>query len=172
MKHIATVLLLTLLVSGCASSRQPAGVLHRRSQAQRLTAAVQLLEKGDTREATNMLAAICAEPPTPGVTDEALFRLALLQLGSETEKDGPHSAHQAVDRLQREYPTSPWSKQAAPLLELLASTSDLQRTNRNLKALNLALSQQNEGLTRESNELRERLERLKHLDLELEDKSR
>jgi hypothetical protein len=172
MKRLAALMLLTTLATGCASARKAVGVPYGQSQGRKLTAAVQLLERGDTREATNTLAAICAEPGVQGVTDEALFRLALLRLGSDTEKDGPPSARETAERLQREYPTSAWSRQAAPLLELLASTSDLLRANHNLKSLNLSLSQENEGLTREGNELRERLEKLKHLDLELEDKSR
>ena len=172
MKHMTTLILLTVLLTGCASSPKPAGLPDGRRQGRRLAAAVELLKKGDAQEATNVLAAICAEPGVPGVTDEALFRLALLRLGSETEVDEPDSARQAVERLQREYPASPWSRQAAPFLDLLASTSDLLRANRSLKSLNLSLSQENEKLTAEDNELRERLERLKHLDLELEDKNR
>jgi hypothetical protein len=172
MRHLTAFILLTILVTGCASSLRPAGVLHGQRQERKLTSAVRLLEKGETREATNLLAAICAEPGVPGVTDEALFRLTLLRLGSETDKEWPRSARQTVERLQREYPASPWSRQTAPLLELLASTGDLLRANHNLKSLNLSLSQEIERLTRESNELRERLEKLKHLDLELEDKSR
>ena len=172
MKHMTAFILLAVLVTGCASSSKLAGTPNGQAQERTLTAAVQLLEKGDTGEAAKMLAAICAEPGVPGVTDEALFRLALLRLGSETETERPDSARQTMERLQTEYPASPWSKQAAPLLDLLTSESDLVRANRNLKSLNLSLDQEIERLTREGNALRERLEKLKHLDLELEDKSR
>lgn len=172
MKHTITFLLLAVLVTGCASSHKSAGVPPGPSSRVRLTVAVRLLEEGDTTEATSMLASICAEPGVPGVTDEALFRFTLLRLGKETDKDEFPSARQALERLQQDYPASPWSRQAAPLLELLVSTSDMSRTNRNLKSLNLSLSQENERLTRESRELRETLEKLKHLDLELEGKGR
>ncbi len=53
---------------------------------------------GDTREATSLLAAICAEPGVPGVTDEALFRLALLRLGSARRR-----------RRSRIPPARPWN---------------------------------------------------------------
>jgi hypothetical protein len=172
MKHLTTFLLLTMLVAGCASSRKPASVPYAQSQERRLAGAVQALAKGDTAEAAEVLADICAAPGVPGVTDEALFRLTLLRLGSQAEDEGPQSARRTVERLQREYPASAWSRQAAPLRELMISMSDLLRASRNLKSLNQSLSQEKEELLRESKELKERLEKLKHLDLELEDKSR
>jgi hypothetical protein len=119
------------------------------------------------------------EPAVPGVTDEALFRLSLVQMGSATEVEGLRSARQTMERLRREYPTSSWSKQAAPLLALMTTQSEQQRTSRELlrakvevETLNLSLGAENKRLTLERDELREKLDRLKGLDLELEDKSR
>ena len=172
MRLIAFFMALALLVPGCAGSRKPGQASDRETPERRLAAAVEALEKGDVGEATTMLAAISAEPGVPGVTDEALFRLALLQLGAEAQTAGPPSARQTLERLQSDYPASPWSKQAAPLLPLLVSASDALRANRDLKALNLSLRQEIDKLTLEGNELRARLEKLKHLDLELEGKSR
>jgi hypothetical protein len=169
MKNVTASMLLAILVAGCASSPRSAGVSYRQAQGRRLAAAVALLEKGEPGEAGNLLASVCAEPGVPGVTDEALFRLALLRLKTETEDE---AARQTVERLQKEYPTSPWSRQAAPLLELLASQRELLRANSNLKSQNLSLSQEKAELTRERDELRARLEKLKNLDLELEKKSR
>jgi hypothetical protein len=172
MRQATTFLVLMLLMAGCAASRRSAGTSPRQRLERTLAAAVQRLEVGATGEATNMLAAVCAEPGVPGVTDEALLRLALLRLRSETHDDAPDSARQALERLQSEYPASPWSRQAAPLLDLLVSDSELRRANRNLRSLNSSLSRENDELTRQGNELQERLDRLKSLDLELENKGR
>jgi hypothetical protein len=169
-------MLLASLVAGCASSRKPVEqtpveLPYSQRQEAKLAAAVLLLGMGNASEAESVLVSVCEEPGVPGVTDEALFRLAIFRLGA-TETEGSGAARQIVERLQREYPASVWGRQAAPLLKLLASTSDLRRANSDLQSLNLSLSKVNEELTRERNELRETLEKLKHLDLELEDKSR
>ena len=68
-------------------------------------------------------------------------------------------------RLKKEYPASPWTVQATPLLELIGVAEELRHQNRNFKAAN-------QSLTKEINELNKNLEQLKHLDLELEQKSR
>jgi hypothetical protein len=137
-----------------------------------MAAAMQLLDREDSRGAMNLLAAICAEPGVPGVTDEAFFRLALVQLESANGTEEPHPARQTLERLQLQYPASSWSRQAQPILELLAAQSGLRRANRDLETLNLSLVEQNRHLTRERNELREKLDKLKNLDLELESKGR
>jgi uncharacterized protein YceK len=179
MKHLSVLLLLTILLAGCASTRPPTRIAYGQRQAQRLAAAAQLLARDETRGATNLLTSICMEPAVPGVTDEALFRLSLVQMGSATEVEGLRSARQTMERLRREYPTSSWSKQAAPLLALMTTQSEQQRTSRELlrakvevETLNLSLGAENKRLTLERDELREKLDRLKGLDLELEDKSR
>ncbi len=170
MRRIVVAIVSALLVLGCAAGPKPKGPSDSGSPERRLADAVALLAGGRTGEATTLLAEITAGPGVPGVTDEAWFRLALLRLGAES--DATASGRQMLERLQSEYPDSPWSKQAASLVALLASTTESQRANRELKSQNANLRQEVEKLTREGDELRKRLEKLKHLDLELEGKSR
>ncbi len=172
MRQLTAFMLLMILLAGCASTRRPVRISYSQRQSDRLAAAMQLLGREDSRGAMNLLAAICAEPGVPGVTDEAFFRLALVQLGSANETEEPHPARQTLERLQKEYPTSSWSRQAPSILALLTAQSDLRRANRDLETLNLSLGEQNRHLTRERNELREKLDKLKNLDLELESKGR
>ncbi len=172
MRQMTSFLWLAIAVTGCASSRPPAGMPYSELQRQKLSAAVRILEAGDVTEAGNMLATICEETAVPGVTDEALFQLALLRLRFEAEKDEPDSARPMLERLRDEFPASVWTRQAVALLGLMESRNALLRANHDLKIQNLSLSSENEALSREAKELLERLERLKSLDVELERRSR
>lgn len=172
MRNLATLFTLSLLLAGCTPLQKPGGILYGQAQERKLAAAVQKLEQGDVKGATELLEALSSEPAVPGITDEALFRLSLLYLKPALEKEGVQTTQQALERLRREFPASPWTRQAAPLTELLTATADLQRNNRNLKTLNISLTRENKELGRENRELRQNIEKLKHLDLELEQKSK
>jgi hypothetical protein len=116
-----------------------------------------------------------------GVTDEALFRLSLLYLGNGLVNDREfiQLAQLNIDRLRKEYPSSPWTGMARPVQELLDDVVELRRQNQNTKNQNQTLSKENQGLTKENQtlskenqELKENIEKLKRLDLELEQKRR
>ena len=55
-------------------------------QERRFAGALQFLMQGKEREAEGLLEQVVAGQALPGVTDEALFRLALLHLRDEGEK--------------------------------------------------------------------------------------
>lgn len=165
MKQLLTTIILAVHLTGCAALQKPGGLLYGHGQEQKLTAAVQQLRDGNLKTATSLLAAICAEPGVAGVTDEALFRLGLLYLRTPSESNDAPVVQHTFERLQREYPASPWTRQAAPLIRLLSTINETQRQNHSLKALNLSL-------TRENRELRQSMEKLKHLDMELENKNK
>jgi hypothetical protein len=136
----------------------------------KLARAIESLRRGNPAFATGLLEEVCAEPALSGVTDEALFRLALLTIDSEPTKEEIAETLLYLDRLRKEYPDSPWTAQAAPLGDLLTDlaqklrkTEELRRQVKSVKELNLSLS-------RENKELRLNIERLKNLDLELERK--
>jgi predicted RNase H-like nuclease (RuvC/YqgF family) len=137
----------------------------RRTLSTKLEQATDQLAKGDSAAAAKTLTAICSGSALAGVTDEALFRLALLSLRPNAEKPTTRHARHLLQRLRREYPASPWTVQAAPLTELIGVDEDLRRQNKNLKT-------SNQSLAREIKELTKSLEQLKHLDLELEQKTR
>src|SRR6185369_10983548 len=91
---------------------------------------------------------VCDAPPVIGVTDEALFRLALLHLGDEGSK-GAVRAQALLERLREEFPQSSWTHQAAPLATYLAGAKtlrDRQRELKTLRDLNLSLSRDNREL--------------------------
>jgi hypothetical protein len=166
---IALVAASCLAASGCASFRSQDFVV-RFSQGQKLSQAIDSLEKGNPYNATRLLREICAAKGVAGVTDEALFRLALLSIDAEPDRNNLSAPLKFLDRLQKEYPNSPWTAQATPLADFLEEHSDklqraqeLRRQVRSYKDLNLSLA-------RENKELRQSIERLKNLDLELERK--
>ncbi len=156
-----------VLFSGCATpgKSDTAGFLQRYSASNRLAEAVELLSKGDAPGAAKLLDGISRGGAMPGVTDEALFRLALLSLRAGGETPASAQGRRLLRRLKKEYPASPWTLQAASLVELIGVADELKRQNRNLKGVN-------QSLTREIGDLNRNLERLKHLDLELEQKVR
>jgi hypothetical protein len=176
MKRIPAILLVLALLSACAST---GGKGQRPNASRQLAQAVALLDKGDAAGATRLLSAVCSEPPEPHVTDEALFRLALLTLKPAPERSASARGPQLLKRLKREYPGSPWTVQAAPLMELIDQAEELRHQNRNLKAANQSLkgesgeqSRKIEQLNKKIDQLNHNIEQLKHLDLELEQKRR
>jgi len=134
-------------------------------QERRLAGALEFLRAGNEPAARTLLAKVVEGPAYNGVTDEALFRLSLLYLRDEAGK-GAVRALELLERLNHEFPRSAWTHQAAPLAEYLAGVRtlrDRQREVKTLKELNLSLS-------RDNREMRQSIERLKSLDLELEKK--
>jgi uncharacterized protein YceK len=153
-KAILLILLLAGL-SGCASLRSgEGGIMQRYSQSRRLSAAREMLAAGDRSGAARELTAIIEGGSGAGVTDEALFRLALLSLRLPAEREGNLHGLQLLRRLKKEYPASPWTVQSSHLLELLSGVEELRRQNKNLKG--------------EVNELNRNIDQLKRLDQELE----
>ncbi len=160
------LLILLVFIGGCAYlSPGEGGIAHRFSQSRELSRAVDLLGSNDREGAAKVLAAICDGAGVPGITDEALFRLALLSLRPATDREGELHALQLLKRLKKEYPSSPWTAQSGQLADLLSSAEELRRQNRNLRSTN-------QSLTNEVNELTKTIEQLKRLDLELEKQRR
>lgn len=180
MKKYILIIMLASLMGGCASRTRE--LYYRFGQERKLSRAVTLLEKGETAPAEQALAAISAEPIAPGVTDEALFRLSLLQLGTAMESGDMAAIEKDLGNLVKTYPTSSWTPLAASLIEFFAATEDARkqdqklqtRENRKLKEQILALTKelralkaQNQSLTKENSDLREIMEKLKTLELDL-----
>ena len=150
-------------MSSLASTPAEASVV--REQERRFAGALEFLRAGREQEARDLLEQVVEGPQRSGVTDEALFRLSLLYLRDDGGK-GTTKAQEALERLQTGFPRSIWSQQAAPLDAYLAGIKalrDRQREVKTLKELNLSLS-------RDNREMRQSIERLKSLDLELEKK--
>lgn len=170
----ATILLTALLLflSGCASFPGLEGALQRSPQSKSLARAQELLESGDRSGAVRELTAVTDARGVPGVTDEALFRLALLTVHPAADTNGNLSALNLLKRLKREYPASRWTVQSGQLLELLAGAEELQRQVKSLKSQNQSLKSQNQALGSEINELNRNINQLKQLDQELEKRRR
>jgi hypothetical protein len=153
----------TVSVTGVAAA--PAEASAVRDQERRFAGALVFLRAGKEQEARDLLELVVAAPPRSGMTDEALFRLSLLYLPDDSAK-GTERTQELLKRLIDEFPRSIWAHQAAPLAAYLTGVRtlrDKQREVRTLKELNLSLS-------RDNREMRQSIERLKNLDMELEKK--
>jgi hypothetical protein len=166
---ISIIIALTDL-SGCATTKKTD--LYEQEQRRKLILARVLLEDNRISAAKKILAAISDEKGVSGVTDEALFRLALLNLEPGEQKIFTNKAGRNLEKLLKAYPSSPWKPHAATLKGIidaydlsLEEKAELEKTIRNLKNSNLSLG-------KEIRELRQDLEKLKKLDLELERKKR
>lgn len=160
---------LVLLVSGCATLVKKSGPLPGAAyiEERNFAFALQYLRSGNETAARDLFERTVDAPPLIGVTDEALFRLALLNLRDEGGKGEPR-ARALLNRLIHEFPASIWARQASPLVAHLQDVLTLrgvQREFKNLRNQNLSLSHDNK-------ELRQSIERLKQLDMELEQKIR
>ncbi len=152
------VLATALMTAGCAGLTGGMSRYFALSQQGRdLGAALDQLRSGNEQTAHDLLGKVVDAEPVSGVTDEALFRLALLSLKEDNSK-GLLRAQALLDRLSDKYPDSIWTRQSAQLHTYLRKR---QRELKNLKDQNLSLS-------RDNREMRQSLERLKQLDLELE----
>ena len=163
--RIVFIVLMTLMMNtGCARFEKNAPLFQAFSEQNRtLSEAVDLLRKGNEVQARTLLETVVDGVPTAGITDEALFRLALLSFKEESVK-GHQRTQALLERLAAAYPDSIWTRQSASLLAHLAEDRTLRNQQRELKSL----KEQNLSLGRENRELRQSLERLKQLDIDLE----
>jgi hypothetical protein len=160
------LLIMMLVNAGCAGfeGRMPHFMVFS-EQERTLNEAVDQLRIGKEQQARELLEKVVIGIPMAGITDEALFRLSLLSMKEDGGK-GIQRAQTLLERLAGTYPESIWTRQSAPLLSHLAEFRVLRNRLRELrtqKELNLSLSHDNR-------EMRQSLERLKQLDLELEKK--
>ena len=161
------LLIVTLLLhlAGCTTFKEMQLSASNRYDASRKLSSAQLdMAHGRLTAASATMEGLVAEPGVTGVTDEALFRLSVLKLSHE-EKDGSLAAIRYLERLRSEYRDSAWTQQAKPLLDFLTGVADMKKQNRNLKNSNTSLA-------RDNKELRLSIERLKELDLQLEQRPR
>lgn len=166
-ERIVFIALLALMTmnSGCAGikGRTPPLPATLSDKQRSLDEALEQLRTGKEQQARNLLEKVVEGAPSAGVTDEALFRLALLSLREDGVK-GLQRSQALLERLVDRYPASLWTKQSAPLLSHLTEARILRNQQRELKSLR----QQNLSLSRDNREMRQSLEQLKQLDLELE----
>ncbi len=179
---------------------KPGGPFYGSGQKNKLADALALIQQGKKADGAEILAAICKEPPVPGVTDEALFRLSVLRLESGANANSIAQSKRDLDRLVREYPGSSWAPPASALSGFLSRIDnklqhlqqDLQqdgklkeaiisltKENRELKERNAVLSKEqkvlkesNLSLVKENAELRQNVEKLKYIDIDLERRPR
>jgi len=147
------------------STVTPAEAARISAQERIFAGALEFLRSGREQEARDAFERVLEGPSRSGVTDESLFRLSVLHL-RDTGGKGTTRTQELLERLQTEYPRSIWANQAAPLSAYLSGIKvlrDRQREVKTLKELNLSLS-------RDNREMRQSIERLKSLDLELEQK--
>lgn len=179
-RHVVLMTLMAALFSifGCSSSgwrssavsvstsaASPAELLATREQERRFAGALAFLKSGREPQARELLEAVLDGPQRSGVTDEALFRLALLSLRYESGKTGVR-ALEYLDRLQADFPNSIWTYQSDPLYSYLEAVRKLREGQREVRSL----KEHNLSLSRDNRELRQSIEKLKSLDLELEKK--
>ncbi len=155
-----------LLTSGCVPFVTLNGSITR-AEERNFAGALQYLRSGNEAAARDLFERTVDAPPLIGVTDEALFRLALLNLRDDGGK-GESRARTLLSRLIREFPASIWARQASPLADHLQEVLTLRAGQRELKNLR----NQNLSLSHDNKELRQSIERLKQLDMELEQKIR
>jgi len=164
-------------LSGCAAIRKEDPNVNL--QRQKLVLAKLFLQNNRAEEAKKTLIEITARPAVAGVTDEAFFRLALLDLEAGQQKIATDKAGKDLDTILSKFKSSSWSTHAATLKGLidaydtaLQENSELDRSAKNLKNSNASLTSANASLTKENTDLRQDMERLKKLDLELEMKKK
>jgi hypothetical protein len=186
-KYIVIILLIGL--GGCATMTKPGAPFYSVGQKGKLDKATKLLEQGKTAAAEKLLTEISNEPGVPGVTDEALLRLGILRLGSRVTTDSIEKSRKELDRLAKDFPASSWTLLSLPLRDFLASANKSKQQGKKLAEQNLSLTKENKeckenslsmakelknikdanvSLTKENTDLRQRVEKIKSLDLDME----
>jgi hypothetical protein len=126
-----------------------------------------MTKAGLDNEARHFLELVIDDAREDGVTDEALFRLALLKI-NDGDLGGGKSSLALLEKLKNNYPSSVWTKQAAPLHTYLSGSKNARNRDREFNSLR----EKNLSLSRDVRDLRQTIERLKVLDFELEQKIR
>jgi hypothetical protein len=177
MKTLLVGIAIIIGLSGCATIRKENPNIQE--QRQKLVLARMLLESNRTEAAKKTLSEIVAKPAVAGITDEALFRLALLDLEAGQQKIATEKAGKDLDTILSKFKSSSWSAHATTLKGLidayditLQEKAELDRAVKNLKNSNASLTSANASLTKENFDLRQDLEKIKKLDLELEMKKK
>jgi hypothetical protein len=170
--HAVAVVMVLLLAlgGGCAVTKPPPSIKPPppvvpviSEQERSFAGALVYLKAGKEQQARELLERVVTLPAISGITDEALFRLALLSIREETGKVATR-AQSLLEQLENDFPASVWTSQAAPLAAYLAGVRiprDRQKEIKTLRDHNLSLS-------RDIRELRQTIERLKSLDMELD----
>jgi len=169
-----SIMALILAISGCATPKTRREASLQADQQWKLSRAATFIEEGNRSAAVQVLTHISSEPPVPGVTDEALFRLALLNLRPDLGLDGLSESARHLEKLQREFPRGGWTPLAARVADLIREVQEaLTRENRMKKTAgalsqeNGRLKEQNLALSRENQDFRQTIQKLKALELEL-----
>lgn len=171
MKRILVLIVITAMaLGGCATMNKADRYSYE--QQKKLALAKILLQSNRPAAARKTLAEISTAPPVASVTDEALFRLALLDLETDSQKTATEKSEKSLTALLTSFSSSSWSSHAIMLKNLLEAydstvqeKAELEKTIKNLKNSNTSLSKENANL-------RQDLEKLKKLDLELEMKKK
>jgi hypothetical protein len=159
--------LLLITLSGCAGILGALGIEGGSGRRRNLANAVDMTKAGLDNEARHFLELVIDDTREEGVTDEALFRLAILQF-NDGELGGGKSSLALLEKLKNNYPSSVWTRQSAPLHAYLTSSKHVRYRDRELNSLR----EKNLSLSRDVRDLRQTIERLKVLDFELEQKIR
>src|SRR5262249_27902419 len=126
------LMVILLCAGGCGTvGNRLSRIVLPSEQERNLASALEYLRTGNEDQATYMLEQVVAAPPIGGVTDEALFRLAVLHLTDDAGK-GTSRSKTLLEKLQNEYPRSIWAHQAAPLNSYLASVKKLRDREKEL----------------------------------------
>jgi DNA repair ATPase RecN len=172
-----------ILLGGCSSLKER--LCHPGSL--KLAETISQLEKGNETAATKQLQDISnSKDPLYGATDEALFRLSLLEIRKHDDPGTMQNIQKRLAKLQSEFPSSQWSRMSWPLTEYITQMEAMRADLRSIKQKNSALSKDNreltqsnqqlqgtvQTLTKENRDINQRIEKLKSLDIELEKKNR
>jgi hypothetical protein len=173
MKRCGAVFLVAGALAGCAAFSAEQRAAYRSGQEWKLSRASALTLEGNRSAALQVLTHIIAEPPVPGVTDEALFSRGLLRLETD-DATALSLVRKDLELLVRKFPRSPRAPDAARLAGLLAAGQARAKQLQKLQGLSHALAQENARLKelnsqlgRDNRELQQTLEKLKTLDLEM-----
>ena len=179
MKWLTVICFLSLVFCSCAVQNNHSDL--KLNHTAQFNSVVQLIEKKNIAEAEKELESILSGPPSQGVSDEALYRLGLIRLGDNNGDEQIQKSLQLLQLLVKVFPSSQWTYMAKPVIELVNNEENLKKQIKNLKGLIAAQAKENNDLKiqkssflavqRENKELKQRLERLKELDIQLEKKS-
>ncbi len=172
-KYAILVFLALLALSGCVTPpATPKKDPFEQEQRRKLALARMLLEDKREAAAREILSRISKERMIAGVTDEALFRLALLSLEPGEKKIDTAKTARSLESILNNYPSSPWRSHAAALKGILDAYDMSRREIAEMDKSIRGLKNTNASLGKENRELHEDIKRFKKLDLELERKRR
>lgn len=161
-KHLYLCVAVLILLSGCTLVQE---AKRRGGARESIVRGQQLLAQGQYDDSLGEFQKVVSDYGEKPPADTALFHMALVYAHPGNPKKDYRKALALLQKLQADYPRTPWAEHAKVWEGVLQSNEKLIQANEKL-------SESNQRLTQAVEKLNQLIEKSRQIDLEIENKRR